>query len=161
MGLVRALAVTGDLPEARRLRAEATDAAEALGDPALTARVIGSFDVPAIWTANDDEVLSARLVATAERTLAALPADRRADRARLLVTIAVERRADAGPRGDQAAREAEAIARDLDDPTLLGRGRAGSAGTGLKPLFHTRFRMTAAPFPRNSSSLSQKGIGAR
>ena len=32
MGLVRALAVTGDLPEARRLRAEATDAAEALGD---------------------------------------------------------------------------------------------------------------------------------
>jgi DNA-binding SARP family transcriptional activator len=119
MGLVRALAVTGDLREARRLRAEATGAAEALGDPALTASVIGSFDVPAIWTANDDEELSARLVATAERTLAALPADRRADRARLLVTVAVERRADGGPRGDQAAREAEEIARELDDPTLL------------------------------------------
>jgi DNA-binding SARP family transcriptional activator len=119
MGLVRALAVTGGLLEARRLRGEATDAAEALGDPALTASVIGSFDVPAIWTANDDEVLSARLVATAERTLAALPADRRADRARLLATIAVERRADAGPRGGEAAREAEEIARELDDPTLL------------------------------------------
>ncbi len=119
MGLVRALAVTGDLREARRLRAEATDAAEELGDPVLTASVIGSFDVPAIWTANDDEALSARLVATAERTLAALPADRRADRARLLVTIAVERRADTGPRGDRAAREAEAIARELADPTLL------------------------------------------
>ncbi|MEO6084024.1 MAG: SARP family transcriptional regulator, partial [Umezawaea sp.] len=119
MGLVRALAVTGGLQEARRLRGEATDAAEALGDPALTASVIGSFDVPAIWTANDDEELSARHVATAERTLAALPPDRRADRARLLATIAVERRADAGPRGGEAAREAEAIARELDDPTLL------------------------------------------
>jgi hypothetical protein len=119
MGLVRALAVTGDLREARRLRAEAADAAEAFGDPVLTAGVIGSFDVPAIWTANDDEDLSARLVATAERTLAALPADRPGDRARLLVTIAVERRADSGPRGDRAAREAEAIARGLGDPTLL------------------------------------------
>ena len=119
MGLVRALAVTGGPLEARRLRGEATEATEALGDPALTASVIGSFDVPAIWTANDDEALSARLVATAERALAALPADRRADRARLLATIAVERRADAGPRGGEAAREAEAIARDPDDPTLL------------------------------------------
>ncbi|WP_308214246.1 BTAD domain-containing putative transcriptional regulator [Umezawaea endophytica] len=119
MGLVRALAVTGDLREARRLRAEATGAAEAFGDPVLTAGVIGSFDVPAIWTANDDEALSARLVATAERTLAALPADHLHDRARLLVTIAVERRADSGPRGDLAAREAEAIARGLGDPTLL------------------------------------------
>ncbi|HEX6340621.1 BTAD domain-containing putative transcriptional regulator [Umezawaea sp.] len=119
MGLVRALAVTGDLREARGLRAEATGAAEAFGDPVLTAGVIGSFDVPAIWTANDDEALSARLVATAERTLAALPADRTGDRARLLVTIAVERRADPGPVGDRAAREAEALARDLGDPTLL------------------------------------------
>ncbi|MFD9738447.1 BTAD domain-containing putative transcriptional regulator [Umezawaea sp. NPDC059074] len=119
MGLVRALAVTGDLHEARRLRAEATDAAEALGDPVLTASVIGSFDVPAIWTANDDEHLSARLVDAADRTLAVLPDDRRADRARLLATIAVERRADAGPRGDRAAREAEDLARDLDDPALL------------------------------------------
>ncbi|WP_207757764.1 ATP-binding protein, partial [Nonomuraea cypriaca] len=69
MGMVRALAVTGELRQARRHRAEATAAAEALGDPVLTARVIGSFDVPAIWTANDDETLSAGLVAAAERVL--------------------------------------------------------------------------------------------
>lgn len=119
MGMVRALAVSGDLQQARQYRAEAVTAAESLGDPLLTARVIGAFDVPAIWTANDDEALSARLVAAAERTLSALPAEREAERARLLTTIAMERRADAGPRGDQAAREAEAIARRLGEPTLL------------------------------------------
>ncbi len=75
MGLVRALAVTGDLAEARRQRAEATTAAEALGDPVRTAGVIGSFTVPAIWTTNDDEALSARVVAAAERTLASLPSE--------------------------------------------------------------------------------------
>jgi DNA-binding SARP family transcriptional activator len=138
MGMVRALAVTGDLRQARRHRAEAVTVAEALGDPSLTAEVIGSFDVPAIWTANDDEALSARLVAAAERTLGALPADREAERARLLVTIAMERRADPGQRGSQAAREAEAIARRLEDPILLafalnGRFMQAFHRAGLAP----------------------------
>lgn len=138
MGLVRALAVTGDLPQARRRRAEAVDAAEAVGDPLLTARVIGSFDVPAIWTANDDPELSARLVTAAEHTLAALPADRTADRARLLITIAMERRADSGQRGDRAAREAESAARALGDPALLayalnGRFMQSFQRAGLAP----------------------------
>lgn len=119
MGLVRALAVTGDLRQARRHRAEAVAAAEAIGDPLLTAGVLGSFDVPAIWPVNDDEALSAVLVAAAERTLITLPADRETERARLLITIAMERRADAGPRGSEAAHEAEKLARDLDDPLLL------------------------------------------
>lgn len=119
MGLGRALAVLGDMEEARRVRGDAIAAAEALDDPSLTARVIGAFDVPAIWTTNDDVELSDRLVAAAERTLAALPADRVAERVRLLSTIAMERRADAGPRGGEAALEAEALARELDDPTLL------------------------------------------
>lgn len=116
-GLVRALAVTGDLAQARRYRAEAVTAA--VGDPVRAARTIGSFDVPAIWTTNDDEDLSAELVTAAERTLAALPPGHEPERARLLITIAMERRADAGQRGLAAAREAEAIARDLDDPSLL------------------------------------------
>ncbi|MEV0999315.1 BTAD domain-containing putative transcriptional regulator [Nonomuraea sp. NPDC050202] len=120
MGLVRALAVIGELHESRRYRAEAVDAAETLGDPVVTAGVIGSFDVPAIWTANDDPALSARLVAAAERTLAALPpGGHDAERARLLITIAMERRADPDPRGAQAAREAEDIARRLGERTLL------------------------------------------
>ena len=119
MGLVRALALSGDLEQAREHRGQAIDAAELLGDPLLTAEVIGAFDVPAIWTTNDDEVLSARLVAAAERTLTALPTSRRLERARLLASIAMERRADSEPRGEQAAGEAETIARELGDPAVL------------------------------------------
>ncbi|PSL52793.1 DNA-binding SARP family transcriptional activator [Saccharothrix carnea] len=122
-GLVRTLAVTGDLAQARRYRAEAVT--EVHGDPVLAARTIGSFDVPAIWTTNDDEALSARLADAAEQALAALPPDHPAERARLLITIAMERRADTGPRGRQAAVEAEAIARDLDDPSLLAMALNG------------------------------------
>ncbi|MET8865236.1 BTAD domain-containing putative transcriptional regulator [Nonomuraea sp. NPDC004580] len=135
MGLGRASAVTGRLQESRRLRAEAVDVAEALGDPLLTATVIGSFDVPANWTTNDDPALSERLVAAAERTLAALPGETTptslgryaAERARLLITIAMERRADPGRRADQAAREAESIARRLGDRTLLAYALNGRA----------------------------------
>ncbi|MEV8441785.1 BTAD domain-containing putative transcriptional regulator [Actinosynnema sp. NPDC051121] len=116
-GLVRSLAVTGDLERARRYRAEAATGVG--GDPVLVARTIGSFDVPAIWTTNDDEDLSARLAAAADHALAALPPGHEAERARLLITIAMERRADAAGRGREAAREAEAIARDLGDPSLL------------------------------------------
>ena len=114
-GLVRALAVTGDLEQARRHRAEAVTATG--GDPVLVARTIGSFDVPAIWTTNDDEALSARLAEAAERALTTLPPGHETERARLLVTIAMERRADA--RGRASAEEAEAIARRLGDPSLL------------------------------------------
>ncbi|MFE9748918.1 BTAD domain-containing putative transcriptional regulator [Saccharothrix saharensis] len=116
-GLVRALAVTGELEQSRRLRAEAVTGAG--GDPVLIARTVGAFDVPALWTTNDDEALSARLAAAAEHALNALPPGHETERARLLITIAMERRADTGPRGRAAAREAEDIARDLDDPSLL------------------------------------------
>ncbi|WP_217640672.1 BTAD domain-containing putative transcriptional regulator [Blastococcus tunisiensis] len=124
-GLIRALAVTGDLAQARRLRTDAVDTAERLADPVLTAAVVGASDVPAIWTTNDDEALSTRLVEVAERTLTALPPSRRAERARLLITIALERRADEGPRGAAAAHEAEDIARALRDPALLASGLNG------------------------------------
>jgi DNA-binding SARP family transcriptional activator len=137
-GLIRALAVTGDLVQARQLRTDAVDTAERLADPVLTAAVVGASDVPAIWTTSDDEALSARLVGVAERTLAALPPDRRAERARLLITIALERRADEGQRGAAAAREAEEIARALDDPALLafalnGRFLQSFQRAGLAP----------------------------
>jgi DNA-binding SARP family transcriptional activator len=119
MGMVRALAVTGGLEAARRYRAEAITSAEKLGDPALTARVITAFDVPAIWTSNDDPVLSRDVVDSAERTLAALSAHQAEQRCRLLSTIALELRGAPGERGRQAAVEAEALARRLDDPALL------------------------------------------
>ncbi|WP_241479626.1 BTAD domain-containing putative transcriptional regulator [Nocardiopsis lucentensis] len=119
MGLVRALAFTGDLESARRHRGEAVAMAEELGDPLQTAAVLGAFDVPAIWTANDDEALSQRVGAAAERTLAALPERFPAQRCRLLATVAMELRGVPGGRGRSAAHAAETIARELDDPELL------------------------------------------
>jgi DNA-binding SARP family transcriptional activator len=119
MGLVRALAVTGSLAEAREHRAEAVTLAESVGDPVLTASVLGAFDVPAVWTANDDPELAARIVTVAEKTLVALPPERRAERARLLATLALELRDTGGDRGREAAVEAEALARELADPALL------------------------------------------
>lgn len=133
-GLLRNLAVTGGsgLLAAREHRVAAVAAAEELGEPELTARVIGAYDVPAIWTRLDDPEQAAQVVAAAERTLTALtalsstahghaaaPAAHEADKARLLATIALESRGTRLVRGPQAARRAEEIARRLDDPALL------------------------------------------
>jgi hypothetical protein len=119
--LAGSLALTGGsgLQAAMSQRLAAIDAAEKLGDPELTARVIGNFDVPAIWTRPDDPAAAARIAAAAERTLTALPAGRASPRARLLATIALESRGHRGRRPGQAAAEAETIARRLGDPALL------------------------------------------
>jgi hypothetical protein len=123
VGLLRNLAVTGGggLEAAREHRMAAIAAAEEYGDPELTAKIIGAYDVPAIWTRSDDPDLARRIVAAAERALAALPADPAYDpaRARLLATIALEMRGTRSPRGPEAARRAVEIARRLDDPGLL------------------------------------------
>ncbi|MFJ3414817.1 BTAD domain-containing putative transcriptional regulator [Streptomyces sp. NPDC086082] len=122
VGLLRDLAVTGGggLEAARGHRLAATTAAQELGDPELTARVIGAYDVPAIWTRVDDPQQAADTVKAAELTLAALPQDAHpAARARLLATIALESRGTRSARGPQAARQAEDIARRLNDPALL------------------------------------------
>ncbi|WP_460660640.1 AfsR/SARP family transcriptional regulator [Kribbella swartbergensis] len=119
VGLLRNLAVTGGggLEAARRHRLAAVTAAEELGDPGLTARVIGAYDVPAIWTRSDDEAQAAAIVAAAERALRTQ--QHQATRARLLATIALESRGSRAPRAAAAAREAEQLARGLDDPRLL------------------------------------------
>jgi len=119
--LAGSLALTGGsgLQSAMGQRLAAIEAAEEVGDPELTARVIGNFDVPAIWTRCDDPAMAARIAAAAERTLSALPAGHDALRARLLATIAIESRGDPGRRPGQAAAEAESIARRLGDPALL------------------------------------------
>ena len=123
VGLIRNLAVTGGdgLEAARTHRLAAITTAEEFGDPELTTRVIGAYDVPAIWTRSDAPELAEQIVAAAERALAALPdgAAHDAARCRLLATIAVETRGVRSPRGPRAAGEAERIARALDDPALL------------------------------------------
>ncbi|MEU0103009.1 AfsR/SARP family transcriptional regulator [Streptomyces sp. NPDC006267] len=125
--LARTLALAGGdaLVHSRRDRLAAVQAAERTGDLSLTARIIGAYDVPAIWSRADDPEQSRAVVAAAERTLSALDPEGPADLpARLLATVAVESRsADLSKaelkRAQQAARQAEALARDLDDPALL------------------------------------------
>ncbi|MDA0136478.1 BTAD domain-containing putative transcriptional regulator [Solirubrobacter deserti] len=119
VGLLRGLAVTGGggLTEARTHRLAAIAAAEELDDPLLTARVIGAYDVPAIWTRSDDPEHAATIVAAARRALDADLPD--ASRAPLLATIALESRGAGTRAAADAAREAERLARELDDPALL------------------------------------------
>ncbi|NEE00426.1 AfsR/SARP family transcriptional regulator [Phytoactinopolyspora halotolerans] len=129
VGLLRSLAVTGGpgLEEARRQRMATVTAAEQLDDPELTARVIGAYDVPGIWTRSDDPDQAVQVIAAAERTLARLRPDTAdAMRARLLATIALESRGTGSARAAEAAREAERIARRLGDPTLLAFALNGS-----------------------------------
>ncbi|WP_328333120.1 AfsR/SARP family transcriptional regulator [Kribbella sp. NBC_00382] len=119
VGLLRNLAVTGStgLQAAREHRLAAITAAEELGDPTLTARVIGLYDVPAIWTRSDDQQQADAIVAAAERTLEATTQP--AARARLLATVAIESRGRNSTRALAAAEEAVELARQLEDPALL------------------------------------------
>ncbi len=116
--VLSSLALAGDIAVAREQRIAAIGAAEELGDPLLSARVIGGFDTPGIWTRSDDPAHAGLIVAAAQRALAASPVgggDRL--RARLLATIAMESRGTAERSGE--AHEAEAIARRVGDPLLL------------------------------------------
>ncbi|MBO3731935.1 BTAD domain-containing putative transcriptional regulator [Glycomyces niveus] len=122
VGLLRSLAFTGGtgLVAAQEQWAATVAAAERLDDPELAARVIGGYDVPAIWTRSDDPARSARIAAAAEHALAQLGSDAHdVDKARLLAVIAVESRGVPGPRPAEAAAEAERLARGLGDPALL------------------------------------------
>ncbi|MGA4539313.1 BTAD domain-containing putative transcriptional regulator [Uniformispora flossi] len=125
--LARTLAPAGGdaLVRSRRDRLAAIRAAQRTGDLFLTARIIGAYDVPALWSRADDPEQSRAVVTAAERTLAGLGPDGPADlRARLLATVAVESRtADLAEgelvRARQAARQAEELAREVADPALL------------------------------------------
>ena len=110
------LAVAGDVQLARTQRLAAIQAAQALDDPDLTARVIGGYDVPGIWTRSDDPEASAVIVAAAEQALASDARISDRTRARLLATIAMESRG-AGSRQAEAS-EAETIAGRLGDAPL-------------------------------------------
>jgi hypothetical protein len=114
--LARTLALAGGeaLVGSRRDRLDAALAAERDGDPELTARVVGAYDVPAVWSRADDPAQARAVVAVARRTLARV--DDPVLRARLLATVAVESR---GLDARAEALEAEAIARAQGDPALL------------------------------------------
>lgn len=82
--LARTLALAGGdaLVHARRDRLAAVRAVERTGDLALTARIIGAYDVPALWSRADDPEQSRAVVEAAERTLTALGPEGRVDQAR-------------------------------------------------------------------------------
>jgi DNA-binding SARP family transcriptional activator len=148
VGLLRSLALTGGagLGAAQEQRAATVAAAERTDDPELAARVIGGYDVPAIWTRADDPARSARIVAAAEHALVRLgSAAHGVDRARLLSVVATESRGVPGPRPAEAAGEAEALARSLGDPALLA--------FALNGVFMQTFRRTGLAPERD-------GIGA-
>lgn len=124
--MLRSLAVNGgdELETAQRERVAAIHSAEQLGDARLTARIIGGYDVPAVWSRSDFPDVAGEVVAAAERTLTALGPDGSASaRARLLSTIGIETRETATlasrRRARQAALEAERLARALGD--AIGR----------------------------------------
>ncbi|MFF3599550.1 AfsR/SARP family transcriptional regulator [Kitasatospora indigofera] len=146
-GLLRDLAVTGPdgLGEALRHRRELVAAAETTGDADLAARIIGSYDVPAVWTRADDPEGAGELSRAAARAAARLGPDGPAVlRARLLSVVAVESRGDATAdsplpraadapvtepwrlRAGRAAEEAVRLARGLGDPALLAFALNGS-----------------------------------
>ncbi|GHE25159.1 SARP family transcriptional regulator [Kitasatospora indigofera] len=146
-GLLRDLAVTGPegLGEALRHRRELVAAAETTGDTDLAARIIGSYDVPAVWTRADDPEGAGELSRAAARAAARLGPDGPAAlRARLLSVVAVESRGDATAdtplpraadapvtepwrlRAGRAAEEAVRLARRLGDPALLAFALNGS-----------------------------------
>ena len=116
--LLRTLAVHGGGPVTALTRHAATvSAAQELGDPALTARILGTYDVPSVWTRSDDPAASAVLAAAAEQGLRDEVSP--GTRARLLATVALETRGLPGPRGPEAALAAEATARTIGDPAVL------------------------------------------
>ncbi|MCA1007344.1 winged helix-turn-helix domain-containing protein [Rhodococcus hoagii] len=127
VSLLRSLAVTGGagLTAAREQRLATVTAAEKLGDPVLTARVIGSYDVPGVWARSDDPEQAAGVVAAARRALTALPDGNDSVRSRLLAVIAMESRGTRDVAAARAATESERLARDLDDPTLLAHALSG------------------------------------
>lgn len=154
--LLRTLALSGGdgLAAVRAQRPAAVRAAEQLGDPELTARVIGAFDVPGSWTRSDDPDAAAQVAAAAERTLDALPEGAPdAVRARLLATVAMESRGLAGRRGPEAARQAVELARRAGDPAVLAFALAGR--------YLTRFERTGLAPERDAIGVELIALGAR
>ncbi|GAA2733902.1 BTAD domain-containing putative transcriptional regulator [Actinocorallia aurantiaca] len=149
--LVRALALSGDLVQARIRRGEVLDALRELGDPELTARVITAYDVPTPWTNHQYGAVDEPVVAAAEEALGALPEG--ALRSRLLTTLAMELETDFEERGARAAEEAVEIARRLGEPELLAHA--------LNGLYMNSYRTAEALHERDAIALELLELAER
>ncbi|MEU4579522.1 BTAD domain-containing putative transcriptional regulator [Nonomuraea sp. NPDC023979] len=132
LGLVSSLANSGRLVAARAHRERAVRDALPLGDPALLARVIVSFDVPTFWSNREYGGLDTALIDAVEAALATLPPGDSRTRCRLLTTLGFELEGEPTERGYLASREAVAMARRLGDRPLLV--------LALNGRFHQSFR---------------------
>ncbi len=119
LGLVGALAHTGQLHRARSFRDEAVRAVQPLDDPALLGRVITAFDAPMLWPNHEYGVTDHEMVDTVEQTLARLPPADRSLRCRLLTTLAFELESAESERGYEASAQAVETARQLGEPDVL------------------------------------------
>ncbi|MFI0354706.1 ATP-binding protein [Actinomadura sp. 9N407] len=115
---IRSSALAGSVVKARERRLRALRQARTLGDPALLARVIVSFDVPTLWTSREYGTLDQDVIDAAEEALAGLDGDA-GMRIRLLTTLALELEGEQHDRGLTAADEAVRTARALGRPELL------------------------------------------
>jgi DNA-binding SARP family transcriptional activator len=120
--LLRGLAVSNaaGLNLAQAGRAATAAQLTSLRDPELAAQLLTRVEVPGIWATLDDPARSAQVVNAARACLDQLGEDASpALRARLLALIGLESRGTRGAAGPDAARQAEALGRDLGDPAIL------------------------------------------
>ncbi|MGV9543340.1 BTAD domain-containing putative transcriptional regulator [Nocardia beijingensis] len=103
---------------ARAARDRAAALAEEAGRPDLLVRAFTAWDTPTPWMNRLYGVVEHQVVARLEDALR-FPGLTSADRCRLLVTLVDEIGGEAGERAARAAAEAETIARELGDDTLL------------------------------------------
>lgn len=103
---------------ARAARDRAAALAEEADRPDLLVRAFTAWDTPTPWMNRLYGVVEHQVVARLEDALR-FPGLTPADRCRLLVTLVDEISGEAGERAARAAAEAETIARELGDDTLL------------------------------------------
>ncbi|MEV7230077.1 BTAD domain-containing putative transcriptional regulator [Polymorphospora sp. NPDC051019] len=118
-GLASAQSRCADSRGARATRQRAVAAARPLADPVATARALVAMDAPVTWTIREARAVDVELVATIERTLAALPARSDVLRSRLLSALVFEIEGDDPDRADQASTEALRLARAVGDLAAL------------------------------------------
>jgi DNA-binding SARP family transcriptional activator len=150
LGVIRALANSGQPARARSWRQDAIRAARPHGDPVLLARVITASDVPALWSVHEYGVTDYELVEAVEHTLARLPSRDQVLRCRLLTTLALELDGAGSERGYQASAEALELARRLGDPFALamaidGRYLQSYRHDGLDERFRLGAELLALP----------------
>jgi DNA-binding SARP family transcriptional activator len=150
LGVIRALANSGQPARARSWRQDAIRSTRPYGGPVLLARVITASDVPALWSVHEYGVADYELVEATKYALARLPSPDRALRCRLLTTLALELDGAESERGYEASIEALELARRLDDPFVLamainGRYLQSYRYDGLDERFRLGAELLALP----------------